>query len=117
MLADNRQGRAATDAGASRKQTIINWTLALLTIVGAAVAEVVAYGLVLGTAACSSGSCQNLGLANAVYGPVVYGAPIVSAVAIVVSFVTASRRRGWVVPAVAWALLIVGLVLLMMGSR
>jgi hypothetical protein len=117
MLTENRQDQTASEAGASRTQTITNWTLALLTIVGAAVAEVVAYGLVLGTAACTAGNCPNLGLANAVYGPVVYGAPVVAVVAIALSFFTASRRRGWIVPAVAWALLIVGLALLLMGTR
>jgi hypothetical protein len=117
MLTEKRQDQAAPDARGSRAQTITNWTLVLLTILGAAAAELVAYGLVLGTAACTDRTCPHLGLADAVYGPVVYGAPVVSVVAIAVSFVTASRRRGWVVPAIAWGLLIVGPVLLLVASH
>ena len=46
------------------------------------------------------------------FGPVVYGAPVVALLAIAASFVTARRRLGWVVPAVAWILLIIGGMLL-----
>jgi hypothetical protein len=88
--------------------------LALLTIVGAAAAAVlVAYGLTLGTAACTDRSCPHLGLADHVFGPVVYGAPLLAVVTIALSFVTARRRHGWVVPALAWTLLIAGPLLLL----
>lgn len=116
MLTENEQDKAAPVAKASRAQTIVNWTLALLTILGAAAAEFVAFGSVMGTAACTDRICPHLGLADAVYGPVVYGAPVVSVVAIALSFVTASRRRGWVVPAVAWALLIIGPAILLLAT-
>ncbi|MDT5154431.1 MAG: hypothetical protein QOI01_6164 [Mycobacterium sp.] len=108
----NTAGADQRPAGASRTQTIVNWALALLTAVGAAALVVFAYGLALGTSGCSDQSCPHLGSADAVFGPVVYGAPVVSLIAIGASFVTARRRRGWVVPAIAWILLIIGAVLL-----
>jgi hypothetical protein len=48
----------AGSRGTSRKFTIINWTLGLLTILGAAAAVLVAYGLTLGTAACTDRSAR-----------------------------------------------------------
>lgn len=108
-------GASATEATPAQRR--IHWIAALLTIIGAAVAEVVAYGLTLGVAGCTDQSCPHLGLANAAYGPVVYGAPIVAVVAIALSFVTARKRWGWVVPAVAWVLIIIGPVLLYVGGQ
>jgi hypothetical protein len=109
--------RHEPDTGASRRQRITNWVLALLTPVGAAVAVLIAYGTALGAAGCNDRACPNLGLANGVFGPVVYGAPVVALLAIAVSFVTAKLRRGWVVPAIAWILLIGGPVLLALSLR
>jgi hypothetical protein len=105
----------AGSRGTSRKFTIINWTLGLLTILGAAAAVLVAYGLTLGTAACTDRSCPHLGLGDHVFGPVVYGTPVVAVVTIALSFVTARRRHGWVVPAIAWTLLIIGPLLLLLS--
>jgi hypothetical protein len=41
-----------------------------------------------------------------------YGAPVVAAVAVVVSFFTAGRRWGFVIPAIAIALLIADVAIL-----
>jgi uncharacterized RDD family membrane protein YckC len=124
MLTENRRkDLPGTDAGhgpdalASRKQRITNWVLALLTIVGAAAAVLFAFGTALGTSGCSDRACPHLDLANAVYGPVVYGAPVVALVTIAVSFVTAKLRRGWMVPAIAWILLIAGPIVLALSLR
>lgn len=114
MVTENRSG---TEADASPAQRRIHWIAALLTIIGAAAAEIVAYGLTLGTAACTDHSCPHLALADVAYGPVVYGAPVVAIVAIALSFITARKRWGWVVPAVAWLLLIAGPVLLYVGGQ
>jgi hypothetical protein len=108
----NTAGADQHPAGASSIQTKVNWALALLTAVGAAALVVFAYGLALGTSGCTDQSCPHLGSADAVFGPVVYGAPVVALLAIGASFVTARRRGGWVVPAIAWILLIAGAVLL-----
>jgi hypothetical protein len=124
MLTENRRkdpsGMNAEDGPdtlASRGQRITNWVLALLTIVGAAAAVLFAYGTALGTSGCSDRACPHLGLANAVFGPVVYGAPVVALLTIAVSFVTAKLRRGWIVPAIAWILLIAGPIVLALSLR
>jgi hypothetical protein len=104
-------------ARTSRTRTIANWALALLTLVGAAALVLYAYGMALGTSGCSDATCPHLQSADAVFGPVVYGAPVVAVAAVLASFVTARRRRGWMVPAVAWLLLIVGAVLLFAFMR
>jgi hypothetical protein len=41
-----------------------------------------------------------------------YGSPVVAAVAIAMSFFTARRVRGILVPAIAWALLVIAAVIL-----
>ncbi|MDT5082919.1 MAG: hypothetical protein QOJ80_7556 [Mycobacterium sp.] len=107
----------AGQRGASHTATIVNWILALLTVAGAAAAVLIAYGLTLGTAGCTDRSCPHLHLGNLVFGPVIYGAPVVAVLTIAVSFVTASRRRGWVVPLVAWILLVAGPLLLVLAMH
>jgi hypothetical protein len=124
MLTEHRrkvpQGTDAEDGPdtlASRRQRITNWVLAVLTIVGAVAAVLFAYGTALGTSGCTERACPHLGLANAVFGPVVYGAPVVALLTIAVSFVTAKLRRGWVVPAIAWILLIAGPIVLALSLQ
>jgi hypothetical protein len=84
----------------------VNWGLALLAVVGAGVVMVFALGAVMSTAACSDKACPNLGPNGISFDMLFYGAPVVAAVAVVVSFFTAKRRWGFVIPAIAIALLI-----------
>lgn len=100
---DARRGQ--TPAHGSRPQRMVNWALALSTLLGAAVVVVFAYGQVLGTAACSDRTCPRLGLGEVAFGIILYGAPIVAIATIALSFLTAGHRRGIVVPLCAWALL------------
>lgn len=88
-----------------RRTGLANWVLVLLTIPGAAAAMFFAYGAVLGTSACSAGTCGRLPSETA-YTVMLYGPPVVAVVAIVASFFTARRPRGYLVPLVAWLLLI-----------
>jgi hypothetical protein len=46
-----------------------------------------------------------------------YGAPVVAVVTIVISWVTARRPRGWVVPAVAWVLFVIAFIVLTVTFR
>ncbi|MFZ1164618.1 hypothetical protein [Mycobacterium sp.] len=95
--------------GPDRSQRVrlwVNWGLALLTAVGAAVVMAVALGAVMSTAACSDKACPNLGPKGISFDALFYGAPVVAAVAILVSFFTARRRWGFVVPVIALAALI-----------
>ncbi|MBY0388117.1 MAG: hypothetical protein K2X56_08450 [Mycobacterium pseudokansasii] len=89
------------------RRTLVNWVLALLTVPAAAVVMVFAIGAAMSMAACSGDQCPDLGPNGLVFGVVLYGAPVVAASTLVASFFTASRRRGFVVPLCALALLVV----------
>jgi hypothetical protein len=90
---------------------VLNWALALGTIIGAAALVVFAYGKVMGTAACTAETCEVP--SEALFTVLLYGPPVVAAVAVILSFFTARRRMGIVVPAVAWLLLAIDLVVLL----
>jgi hypothetical protein len=84
----------------------INWGLALSTVPGAAIVMLFALGAVMSTDGCAGGSCPNLGRGGIDFGIAFYGAPLVAFVVIVISFFTAKRRKGIVVPLGGWALLV-----------
>lgn len=88
-----------------RVWTWINWVLALLTAPAAALAMIFGVGAVMSTAACSDTECPNLGPSGIVFDVLFYGAPVIAALTIVVSFFTATRHRGIVVPVCGWTLL------------
>lgn len=71
---------------------------------------IVGLGAVMSTAACSTADCPNLGPSGFMFTVMYYGAAVVSGATILVSFVTASRRRGIIVPACGWALLLADVV-------
>lgn len=106
-----------TPARADRKRTVVNWLFALSTVIGAVVVEGYALLQVMGTAGCSDRICPNQGPGEFLYGLITYGAPVVAVVTIVLAFVTARRPRGWVVPAIAWALLIIAFIVLAVTFR
>jgi hypothetical protein len=114
MSQENVHVRSARDALAQsegvdhdkRVRLWVNWALALLAVVGAAVVMAVALGAVMSTAACNDKACPNLGPHGISFDALFYGAPVVAALTVVASFFTAGRRWGFVVPAVALALLV-----------
>lgn len=100
------QATTVQTAGRGRvRRGVVNWILAALTVPAAALVMIFAVGAAMSIAACSTGQCPDLGPDGAVYGVLFYGAPVVSGLTIVASFFTALRRRGWIVPVVALALL------------
>jgi hypothetical protein len=64
----------------------------------------------MSTAACSDKQCPNLGPSG--FGVLFYGAPVVAGLAVVISFFTARRRWGVVVPICVLALLVVNITIL-----
>jgi hypothetical protein len=84
----------------------VNWALALLTVVGAGVVMAFALGAVMSTAACSDKACPNIGPNGISFDALFYGPPVVAALTVVISFFTARRRWGFVIPVIALALLI-----------
>ena len=112
-LNDGLERETQSDAsGSSKRRLWVNWGLALLTVVGAAVVMAVALGSVMSTAACSDKQCPNLGPSGISFNVLFYGAAVVAAVTLVVSFFTARRRWGFVIPVIAIALLIADVAIL-----
>jgi hypothetical protein len=74
--------------------------------------HVVVLGSVMSTAACSEKRCPNLGPNGISFDVLFYGAPVVAAQPIVISFFTAQRRWGIVVPIFALALLVADITIL-----
>jgi hypothetical protein len=108
MTAIDRQG---TDE-AGRAQRITNWILALATVPGAIAVVVFLYIQIMGTAGCNHQPCPRQGPGELGFVLIQYGAPAVAVVAVALSFFTARRRGGFIVPAVAWLLLIAAVVVL-----
>jgi hypothetical protein len=102
--------RSAGEVG--RTARITNWILALATVPGAIAAVVFLYMQILGTAGCNKQPCPRQGPGELGFVLIQYGAPLVAVVAVVLSFFTARRRSGIVVPVVAWLLLIAAFVVL-----
>jgi hypothetical protein len=95
---------------AGRGQTLVTWVLALLTVPAAIVAVFVGIGGVISIAGCSGQACSGPG--SVLFPVLLYGAPVVAAVAVIASFFTAPRRWGIAVPLCALALLAADLVVL-----
>jgi len=95
---------------APRARLWLNWLLALSTILGAAAVQLFALGAVMGTAACSNPNCPKP--TGFVYGLLTYGAPVIAVVTILITIFTAKHHRGWVVPVVAWVLIIIDVAIL-----
>jgi hypothetical protein len=106
---DSGTHTATGPAGESRGRRVwpwVNWGLALSTVPAAAIVMLFALGAVMSTDGCSDRSCPNLGRGGIDFGVAFYGAPVVAVIVIVISFFTAKRRGGIVVPLCGWALLI-----------
>jgi hypothetical protein len=111
----NPDAQAAAPGGPDRSKRLrlwVNWVLAALTVVGAAIVMVFSLAAVMSTAACSDKQCPNLGPSGISFNVLFYGAPVVAALTIVISFFTARRRWGFVVPVLALALLVADITIL-----
>jgi hypothetical protein len=109
---DSARGLARGEARRRRSWPWVNWGLALSTVPAAALVMLFALGAVMSTDGCSGRSCPNLGRGGIDFGVAFYGAPVVAFAVIVLSFFTAQRRGGIVVPLAGWALLIIDVILM-----
>jgi hypothetical protein len=117
-VANARQSNERSDGDTpSRAGVVLNWTLVLLAVPGAAAVVILQYVEILGTAACSDGSCPHLGPGPVGFVLVQYGAPAVAVVAVALSFFTARRRRGILVPVCAWVLLAIAAAVVILSFR
>jgi len=102
----NKQPASSGDSDRTKRLRLwVNWALAALTVLGAAAVMLFALGSVMSTAACSDKQCPNLGPKGISFDVLFYGPPVLAALTVVVTFFTARRRWGIVVPVVALALL------------
>jgi hypothetical protein len=85
---------------------VTNWVLAVATVPGAIAVVAFLYMQIMGTAGCNDQPCPRQGPGELGFTLIQYGAPAVAVIAVVLSFFTARRRGGIIVPAVAWLLLI-----------
>ncbi|MCV6974027.1 hypothetical protein H7J11_05955 [Mycobacterium bourgelatii] len=85
---------------------MVNWVLALLTVPAAILVVVFAIGAAMSMAGCSAPACPGMGPSGFVYGVLLYGAPVISVLTLVISIFTAFRRYGFIVPVIALALLL-----------
>lgn len=92
---------------ATGHSTVANWVLALGTLLGAAAVVAYAFMQVLATAACSTGGCPQLGPGEVGFTLIVYGVPALSVLTVLLSFITARRRGGIVLPACTWLVIAV----------
>ena len=100
-----------------RRRSWVNWMFALLTVPGAALVVVLWFDAVMGLAGCSDVPCRHEGPGEFLFGVLVYGAPVVAVIAVAVSFFTARRKRGFVVPVLGWTLLAADVVVLAVSFR
>lgn len=94
----------------SSGSSVLNWVLALATIPAAAAVVGFAYLQIMGTAGCSEPDCAHLNTLG--FTLIQYGVPAVAGLAVVVSFVTARRRGGVLVPLAAWAVIVLAVLVL-----
>lgn len=94
----------------THKSSVVNWVLAVATIPAAAAVVGFAYLQVLGTAGCSAPDCAHLNTLG--FTLIQYGVPAVAGLAVVVSFITARRRGGVLVPLIAWAVIAIAVIVL-----
>jgi hypothetical protein len=104
--------RQVGTAEVGRTGRIANWILALATVPGAVAVVLFLYMQILGSAGCSDQTCPRRGPGELGFTLIQYGAPAVAVVAVALSFFTARRRSGILVPVVAWLLLIAAFVVL-----
>ena len=76
----------ASTAGADRSKRLrlwVNWALALLTVLGAAIVMVYFFSAVMSTAGCSARTCQHVGPDWVSPDVLLYGPPVVAVLTIV----------------------------------
>ena len=87
------------------------WLLAMLTVAAAVYVMAFALGAAMNTAGCRGKGCPNMdGLS--LFSVLFFGAPTVTVMAVIGSFFSAKRRRGFLVPLGALVLLAVDLAVL-----
>jgi hypothetical protein len=110
-IVESKNGRPAHNRG-SRHRTWVNWALAILTAPAAVLVRLFALGAVMSLDQCTDHPCRHLGPNEFVFGVLYDGAVVVAILTIGLSFFTAKRRRGILVPLCGLGLLAVDVAVL-----
>ncbi len=111
----NDQATSDTNGHTPRLRLWVNWLLALLTVPVAVIVLIFGIGAVMSTSGCSNHQCR--GPSGLVFELLFYGAPIVAALTIVISFFTARRGWGIVVPLCGLVLLAADIAVMAVSFR
>jgi hypothetical protein len=95
-----------------REWTWLNWALALLAAPAAVLVMNFALGVATSTAACSTLACPGFGSNGLLFDVLYQGAAVVAGTMILLSFFTATRRLGFLVPLLGWGLLVADVAIL-----
>jgi hypothetical protein len=106
------RAEASSDSRGAKIRPWVNWTLALLTVPAAVGVVLFGLGVFMSYAACSDQPCPPRAPSGIWLEAVWFGSPVVAGLAIIISFFTARRGHGIVVPLCAWALLVADVALL-----
>nr|WP_052741103.1 hypothetical protein [Mycobacterium sp. UM_NZ2] len=105
---------AAPPEALPRDWTWANWALSLLTAPAAALLMAFALARVSGSALCNRAACPELKVNGSLFGVLYHGAAGVAALTLFLAFFLATHRRGIVVWACGWALLLADLAVLVL---
>jgi hypothetical protein len=92
----------------------LNWVLGVATVPAAIGIVGLVYIQILGSAGCS-GACATM--SETTFTLIEFGVPAVAVLTVLASFFTAGRRRGILVPLIAWALLVLATVVIFLSFR
>lgn len=107
-----REGRSG-----HRVRSVVTWILALLTVPGALVVMLVAFGGAMGTDRCAYQDCPRQGPPVLVMILLFFGAPLVSLLTIIASIRTAKRGWGFLIPLAAFAFFSIDVVVLYLSFK
>jgi hypothetical protein len=96
-------------------RTTFNWVFGAATVPAAIGIVAVVYMKILSTAGCTTPTCPTL--SETAFTVIQFGVPAVAILTVIASFFTASKRRGVLVPFIAWVLLVTAAVIVFLGFQ
>ena len=104
-----------THEKSSPARTTLNWVFGVATVPAAIAIIAVVYLKILSTAGCTTPTCPTLSETS--FTLIQFGVPAVAVLTVIASFFTAGKRRGALVPIVAWGLLVLATAVTFLAFR
>jgi hypothetical protein len=101
-----------TEIRGQRTTAVVNWMLAVLTVPAALVAFIFGFAAAMSTDRCAYVDCAHQGPGYVTFGVLFYGGPLVAMATVVVSFFTAKRDWGILIPVAALTFLLADVAIL-----